>query len=59
MDPNKTLEAFYAAQRMAREALELGNDAAELEALHEAVEAADSLFQWLSNGGFLPKGWAR
>lgn len=52
MDPNATLERL-------REIVQWWNggdaDASDLET---AVELVESLDQWLSNGGFVPKDWA-
>lgn len=60
MDPNETL-------RLMREALESASafeqmetpmrDAMRLEALGEAAACAESLDEWLSKGGFMPRAW--
>lgn len=41
------------------EALAIIRRAVEDEAPYDALEAWEALDKWLSNGGFLPKAWAR
>lgn len=56
MDPDKTLESMRENIR-----IWLGDPDSDAgrQAAAWASEAADSLDQWLSKGGFLPKDWSR
>jgi hypothetical protein len=54
MDPNEALAEFLRARREADASIERGHTEAERFHLAVAVEAADNLFTWLSNGGFQP-----
>lgn len=55
MDPNETLEAFRALMLEASQAPEESLDKAA--ALIGAAYLAESLDEWISDGGFLPLTW--
>lgn len=55
MDPNEAFRRYLEAHKRATELYAVLDV---IEAQSEALEAADDLFEWLSNGGFQPD-WAR
>lgn len=57
MDPNATLLAYLEARAEADEAANKGDRDMVISFEGDALDAADNLFTWLSNGGFQPD-WA-